>query len=132
MNFVVRVLVSALALWVTSLVIPRRFDIVDNGTALGTVIAVVVVALIFNLVNSIIRPIVKVLSLPLYLLTLGLFSLVVNAAMLWLTTWITQHWFTHQHWGIAVHGGFWSYVLAALILAILQVIIGAFAPKRHR
>ena len=133
MNFVVRVLVTALALWLTSLVIPAHVDIVDNGTKLGTVLAVLVVALVFNLVNLIVKPVIKLLSLPLYILTLGLFTLVVNAFMLWLTTWITgQNFFGTRHWGLDIHGGFWWYVLAALIIAILQVVIGVFAPKRKR
>lgn len=132
MNFVVKVLVTALALWLTSLMIPAHVDILDNGTALGTVVAVVVVALILNVVNAIIRPVIKVLAFPLYLLTLGLFSLVVNALMLWIVTWVTAHWFGDQPWGLEINGGFWWFVLAALIIAILQVIIGIFAPKKRR
>jgi putative membrane protein len=133
MNFVVRVLVTALALWLTSLVIPSHLDIVDDGTTIGTVVAVLVVALVFTLVNLIVKPIVALLSLPLYILTLGLFSLIVNAFMLWLTTWITgMNLFGGKQWGIEIHGGFWWYVLAALIIAILQVVIGIFAPKRKR
>jgi putative membrane protein len=133
MYFVVRVLVTALALWLTSLVIPNHVDIVDDGTALGTVLAAVVVALIFNLVHAVIKPIVKMFSLPLYLLTLGLFSLVVNAFLLWLVVWITdQAWFGDQPWGLHITGGFWWYVFAALVIAVFQVIINRFAPKRAR
>jgi putative membrane protein len=131
MNFVVRVLVTALALWLTSLVISNHVDIVDNGTAIGTVISVVVVALVFNLVNLIIKPIVGLLSLPLYILTLGLFTLVVNAFMLWITTWLTDALFSNR-WGLDIQGGFWWYVLAALIISVLQIIIGWFAPKPNR
>ncbi len=133
MYFVVRVLVTALALWLTSLVIPNHVDIVDDGTALGTVLAVIVVALIFNLVHAFIKPIVKMFSLPLYLLTLGLFSLVVNAFLLWLVVWITdRNWFGDQPWGLHITGGFWWYVLAALVIAVFQVIINRFAPKKAR
>lgn len=133
MYFVVRVLVTALALWLTSLVIPNNVDIIDDGTTGGTLIAVLVVALIFNLVHAIIKPIVTVLSLPLYLLTLGLFSLVVNAALLWLVTWITDRgWFGDQPWGLDVTGGFWWFVLAALIIAVFQIIINRFTPRKAR
>lgn len=134
MNFVVRVLVTALALWLTSLIIPDHVDILDDGSKWGTVLAVVLVALILNVVNAIIKPLIKVLAFPLYLLTLGLFSLVVNALMLWIVTWLTgpNGWFGGQHWGLEITGGFWWFVLAALIIAILQVIIGAFAPKKRR
>ncbi|QAY69380.1 phage holin family protein [Xylanimonas protaetiae] len=133
MYFVVRVLVTALALWLTSLVIPNNVDIVDDGTKGGTLVAVLVVALIFNLVHAVIKPIIKVLSIPLYLLTLGLFSLVVNAALLGIVTWITdQGWFGDQPWGLDVDGGFWWYVLAALIIAVFQVILSRLAPKKAR
>jgi len=133
MNFVVRVLVTALALWLTSLILPDHVDILDNGTALGTILAVLVVALILNLVDSIVKPLIKVLTFPLYLLTLGLFSLVVNALMLWIVTWIAGRGGVFDgRWGLEVSGGFWWFVLAALIIALLQVVIGALAPKKRR
>ncbi|MCL2595041.1 MAG: phage holin family protein [Promicromonosporaceae bacterium] len=91
MNFVLRTLVTALVLWLTSLILPNRVNIMDNGEAWGTLLAVLLIALIFNAIHSVIKPIVKTLTGCLYLLTLGLFSLVVNALMLWLTTWITGH-----------------------------------------
>ena len=133
MNFVVRVLVTALALWLTSLIIPNHVNVLDDGTRWGTVLAVVVVALILNVVNAIVKPLIKVLAFPLYLLTLGLFSLVVNALMLWIVSWVTtEGWFGSQPWGLEIVGGFWWFVLAALIVSVLQTVIGAFAPKKRR
>jgi putative membrane protein len=131
-NFVVRVLVTALALWLTSLVVPDHVEIVGGESTGGRILAVLAVALVYSLVNTLVKPIVKFLSFPLYILTLGLFTLVVNAAMLGLTTWITgRDWFSDlPAWGLEIHGGFWWYVIAALIVSVLQLVIGAFAPKR--
>jgi putative membrane protein len=131
-NFVVRVLVTALALWLTSLIVPSHVEIVGGESTGGRIVAVLAVALVYSLVNMLVKPVVRLLSLPLYIVTLGLFTLVVNAAMLWLTTWITDRdWFSGlPPWGLQIHGGFWWFVIAALIVSVLQLVIGAFAPKR--
>lgn len=132
MNFVVRVLVTALALWLTSLIVPDHVEIVGGESTGGRIVAVLAVALVYSLVNLLVKPLVSLLSLPLYIITLGLFTLVVNAAMLGLTTWLTDRdWFSGlPDWGLEIHGGFWWYVLAALIVSVLQLVIGAFAPQR--
>jgi putative membrane protein len=134
MTFVARTLMTALALWLTSLVVPNNVDIKPDGKALETFLALLVVALIFNIVHAIIKPIVKVFSLPLFLLTLGLFSLVVNAVMLWIVVWVTgQGWIGgEQQWGLVVHGGFWWYLIAALIISVFQVVINRLSPKSVR
>lgn len=95
LRFLVKVLINGIAIWLTSLWI-GGVDIVAGSGApetgdpvLNTVIVVAVIAAIFTLVNAIVKPIAKALALPLYLLTLGLFFLVVNALMLLLTSWIS-------------------------------------------
>lgn len=129
MNFLVRILVTALALWLTSLVFPTHLEILGGDSPATRILAVLIVALVYSLVSLIIKPVVTLISLPLYILTLGLFTLVVNALMLWITTWLTGR-DLFGEWGLEVHGGFWWYLLIALIIAVLQTIIGAFAPKR--
>ena len=76
---------------------------------------VAVVALVFTLVNMIVKPLVKLLSFPLYILTLGLFSLVVNALMLMLAGWIS----TSLGFGLEVEG-FWWAVAGGLIIGIVS------------
>jgi len=121
--------VTALALWLTSLLVPNHLEIL-GGDSVGTrILAVVIVAVVYSLVSMIVKPVVNLLSLPLYVLTLGLFILVVNALMLWITTWLTGRELFGE-FGLQVHGGFWWYVWIALILAVLQTVIGLFAPKR--
>ena len=130
MNLLVRILVTALALWLTSLILPNHLEILGGDSPATRILAILVVAAVYSLVSMIVKPIVNILSLPLYVLTLGLFILVVNALMLWLTTWLTGL-NIFGEWGLEVHGGFWWYVWIALILAVLQTIIGVFVPKER-
>lgn len=129
MNFIVRTIVTAVALWLSDLIFTNLEIYGGDDSTLNRLLVILGVALIFTIVSSFVKPIVSVISIPLLILTLGLFYLVINAFVLWLTTWITdQGWF--GDWGIDVTGGFWWYVWIALILAVLQAIIGAFAPKK--
>ena len=72
---------------------------VGGDTTLERIGIIFVVAVVFGLVNAFIKPIVQILSIPLYILTLGLFHIVVNALMLWITAWITEH---TTHWGLQI------------------------------
>ena len=65
MSFVVRVLITGLAIWLTSLFMDEHFQIVGSDTAGGKVVIVLVVALLYSLVHAVLKPIVQVLSLPL-------------------------------------------------------------------
>ena len=126
MAFVLRVLVSAFAIWITSLLV-GGFEIVGGDTTGATVVVLVVVAFILAVVNAGVKPIVAFLSLPLYILTLGLFTLVVNALMLLLTAWITGH----TDWGLRIDG-FWTAVWAALILSIVSFFTSLAIGRRDR
>lgn len=129
LRFLVRVVINGLALWLTSLLI-AGVDIVAGAGApetgepvLNTVIVLAVVALIFTLVNAIVKPIVKTLAFGFYVLTLGLFFLVVNALMLLLTSWISGY----TDFGLTVDG-FWTAVLAALVISIISLLLSVFMP----
>lgn len=126
MAFVLRVLVSAFAIWITSLLV-GGFEIVGGDTTGATVVVLVVVALILAVVNAGVKPIVAFLSLPLYILTLGLFTLVVNALMLLLTAWITGH----TDWGLRIDG-FWTAVWSALILSIVSFFTSIAIGRRDK
>lgn len=115
MNFVLRVAVTGLALWVVTLVVPG-ISFVGGQTDVQRVGIIAVVALIFGLVNAFIKPIVQLLSIPLYILTLGLFHVVINAFMLWITAWITEH---TTHWGLQIDQFWWTAVWAAILLSIV-------------
>lgn len=133
MRFLVRVLINGLAIWLTSLWI-NGVDIIagdnapDTGRSwLDTVIVVAVVALIFTAVNAIVKPIVQILAIPFYVLTLGLFHLVVNALMLLLTSWISGL----TRFGLVVDG-FWTAVLAALVISIIALVLSIFLPDEKK
>jgi putative membrane protein len=129
MNFIVRVIVTAVALWLSDLIFTNLEIYGGDDSTLSRILVILGVALIFTVVSSFVKPIVSIISIPLLILTLGLFYLLINAFMLWLTTWITdQGWF--GDWGVEVTGGFWWFIWIALILAVLQAVIGAFAPKK--
>ena len=117
---------------VSALILGSHMDVVSNGTTLGTTLAVLVVAVVYGLVNMVVKPIVQLISLPLYILTLGLVGLLINALMLWITTLITnQTWFSDTpNWGLEVNGGFWWYLLAALVISLVQTILLALLPQR--
>ena len=78
----------------------------------------VVVALILGIVNYLVKPVMKILSIPFIILTLGLFLLVINAAMLGLTAWILSG----TSLGFHV-SGFWAAVLGGLIIAIVGAVV---------
>ncbi len=113
--FLLRAAVTGLALWVVTLIVPGiRF--VGGDTALQRVGIVLVVAIVFGVVNAIIKPVVQILSIPLYILTLGLFHVVINALMLWITAWITDH---TTHWGLQIDQFWWTAIWAAIALSIV-------------
>jgi putative membrane protein len=109
-KIVVRLLINAVALWAAA----RWIDGVDLSPALADV---AVVALVFGLVNTFIKPVVMLLSLPALLLTLGLFTFVVNAAMLGLVAWLTE--------GLTV-AGFGAALLGSLVVTVVSFVLNVF------
>lgn len=87
-TFLMRLVVNAVGLWLASAVV-GGIELTGASTS-GRVITVLLVALIFGLVNAVIRPVVRLVALPLYLLTLGLITFVINALMLMLTGWVAS------------------------------------------
>jgi len=84
------------------------------------------VAIIFGLVNAIVRPILRLLTLPLVVLTLGLFLLVLNALMLLLTEWIAEQ------FDLAFQvDGFWSALLGGLIVTVVSFLINIVLPDKY-
>jgi putative membrane protein len=114
MGFVVRLLVNAAALWVATRVVP-------GVTYSGELVPFLGVALVFGIVNAFIRPVAKLLALPLIILTLGLFALIVNGLMLWLTSSLSET------LGLGFHvSGFWAALFGSLIVSIVSTILWMF------
>jgi putative membrane protein len=90
-RFLISTIINALGLWLVSAIIPGIGLKPFGGTELWQLIAtLLVIGAIFGLVNSIIAPVIKVIAFPLYILTFGLISFVINGALLLLVAWISQ------------------------------------------
>ncbi|MBD8608835.1 phage holin family protein [Aeromicrobium sp. CFBP 8757] len=119
-------LVSAVALSVAAWLLGTHMAIGDpTDSTTSRVVAVLVVALVFTVVNTLVGPVVKLLSLPFIILTLGLALLVINALLLLLTEQITDA------FDVVFHiDGFWWAVLASIVISISQSVVGAFVGTR--
>ena len=129
MAFVLRVVINGVAIWITTLLLRPGFDlqIAEPNTTSRRVVAFLVLGLIFGVVNAIIKPLVKVVSLPLFILTLGLFTVVVNALMLLLTAWLSGH----TSWGLHIDH-FGTAVIAAIIISVLSFLLSALIGHRDK
>ncbi|AKK29248.1 phage holin family protein [Mycobacterium sp. EPa45] len=114
-SFLLRAAVTGLALWVVTLIVPG-ISFVGGDTSLQRAGIVLVVAIVFGVVNAIVKPVVQFVSIPLYILTLGLIHIVINALMLWITAWITEH---TTHWGLQIDEFWWTAIWAAIVLSIV-------------
>lgn len=117
-GFLIRVVVTGLALWLAAVIVP--------GVELGgddltqRVVTLLLVALVFGVVNAVLRPIVTVVAFPLYILTLGLIALVVNALLFWLTAALAGR------LGLAFDvEGFLAALLGSLVVSIVTAVLGA-------
>jgi putative membrane protein len=111
MRFLIRLLVNAAALWVAVRIVP---GVGFNG---GT-IPFLGVALVFGVVNAFIRPFLKVLTFPLIIVTFGVFALVVNGLMLWLTSSLSAT------LGLGFHvSGFWAAFWGAIVVSLVSLIL---------
>ena len=115
MKLLIRWVIASLALFAAAWLVP---GIQVEGTAW---IVYAVMAVILGLVNAIVRPLLKLLTCPLIILTLGLFTLVINGLTLWLSSSIAVNWFSV---GFYVNG-FWPAFLGGLIVSVVTVILSA-------
>lgn len=124
-NFVVKTLANAAALAVAVWLLSGIT--LDDGSSLGRrTLTLILVALVFGLVNLIVKPVVKLLSFPLFVLTLGLFTLVVNALMLMLTSWLAKQ------FDLSFHvDGFWTAVLGGLIISVVSWAVNLALPDKN-
>lgn len=117
MKLLLRLAINAAAVWIAAEAVPGlEFD--------GGIIDLGLVALIFGVVNAFIRPLAKLLTLPLRVMTLGLFTLVVNGFMFLLVGGVTE--------SLDVDGGFLSQmgsaILASLVISVVSTILSLVIP----
>ena len=121
MAFVFRLLVNAAALWVATAIVP---GVTYNG---GT-LPLLGVALVFGIVNATLRPLAKILTFPLIILTLGIFALVINGLMLWLTSSLSEA------LGLGFHvSGFSAAFFGALVVSLVSLVLSVVVRdvRRH-
>ena len=114
-NIIIRIIINMIALWVAAALI--------GGISLNNnLIQWIIVAIIFGLINAFIKPIVKLLTLPINLATLGLFTLIINTILLLLTGWIAE--------GLSFEGGplknFVTAFLASIVISIVSTVLSWF------
>jgi len=118
MKFLLRFLLNAVGLWAATHVVPG----VAYAGGWGAFAAV---ALVFTLVNGIVGKLVKILTCPLILLTLGLFVFVINGLMLWLTSAVSDQ------FGLGLHvRGFWAAFFGGLVVSLVSTVLGLFVIDR--
>ena len=115
MGFLVRVLVNTVAIYLVAAIVPG-ISVSGLLTALGA-------GLVLGLINAIVRPVLILLTLPVTLVTLGLFLVVLNAFCLWLTAQLVR--------GFEVHG-VWPALFGALLISVVSWLLTAFVSDRGR
>jgi putative membrane protein len=111
MKFFVRLLINAAALWVAT-------QIVSGVSFSGGLLPFLGVALVFGVLNASIRPLAKIMTFPLIIVTFGLFALVINGLMLWLTSSLSSA------LGLGFHvSGFWPAFWGALVVSLVSAIL---------
>lgn len=141
MRFLVKVVLSALSLWLTTLVLTaEHLQVIPFGPQPAawwqTALSYLAVALAFGIVNAVIGTFVKIVAFPIYLLTLGLVAILVNGLMLWLVDGLSSL----VGWGLDIVDGwpegFWWGVLAALVLGfinwVLDIVFRPLTKKEGR
>jgi putative membrane protein len=117
MPFLVRLLVNAAALWVATRLVP---GVTYDGGALP----LLGVALVFGVVNAFLRPVAKILTFPLILVTLGIFALVINGLMLWLTSSLSSA------LGLGFHvSGFWAAFWGGLVVSVVSTMLSMLVAE---
>jgi putative membrane protein len=140
-SFIVRVIINGLALGIASWLLPGlnistsattaavgNSGVTQGTDTIGIVLAYLFIGLIFGVVNALVKPIVSLLSLPLTILTLGLFTVVINAAMLYLTSWLSSY----TPVQFTIDSFFWTAVLAAIIITVISLVAGRLAGAGRR
>lgn len=115
MGFLLRVVINAAAIYLAAAIVP--------GITVAGILPTLGAGLVLGLVNAVVRPVLLILTLPVTVLTLGLFLFVLNGLCLWLTSALVE--------GVEIHG-FWSAVFGALIVSVVSWMLTAFVSDRGR
>ncbi len=127
LNFLIRTGVNAVALWVAAWLVDGIVLAGDDTTFASKFTTVILVALVFGVVNAVVKPIAKVLAFPAIVLTLGLFTFIVNAFLLQLTEWLSQP----LGLSFVITNFWWDAVLGALIITVVSMVLSWVLPEKE-
>lgn len=126
-NYALRIGVNAVALWLTALVVPG-IHLGESAPSLANrLLTILLVAIVFGVVNAFMKPLVTFFSLPFIVVTLGLFLIIVNAAMLAITAWLAGV----LGLDFSIGSFFWDAVLGALVLSFVSMLLATLVPDRR-
>jgi putative membrane protein len=125
-KFILRWAINAVALYLAVIIVP-------GITLFGNWVSILWLALIFGLINALLRPLLKVLTCPLIILTLGLFALLINTFLFWLTSVVGQA----LGFGLVIANPvFWNSLLGALVVSVVSILLSLILKdelrSRHR
>ena len=124
-NVLLKIGVNALALWTAALVVSGIRLGEGAGEPWSTrLLTILLVAMVFGLVNAVVKPIATVLSFPAIVLTLGLFTFIVNAFMLQITEWVSGA----VGLDFTIDDFFWDAVMAALVITLVSMVLNFVMP----
>ncbi len=113
-KFILRWAINAIALYLVILLLPGRIDLTSG------LVSIIWLALIFGLINALVRPLISILTCPLIILTLGLFTLVINTFLFWLTSVIGQSF----NLGLVIRDPvLWNAFLGGLIVSAVSFVM---------
>jgi putative membrane protein len=116
-RLIIRTAVNAIAIWVATQIVP--------GIAYDSIVSLIGIALVFGLINAFLRPILRLLTCPLMLATLGLFTLILNALLFLITAWLGRA------VGLGFHvEGFWAAFWGALVISIVSVLLSLVIKEK--
>jgi putative membrane protein len=128
-RFLVRLLINAVALWLTTLIVAGvQVKAYDTGAG-PLIVTYLLVALVFGIVNGVIGNLIRIVAFPLYILTLGLLALVVNALLLILVAWLTGL----TGFGLIITdfwAGFWGAIVLGILSWLISIILRPLLGRR--
>jgi len=122
MKILIKIVITAAAVWVATLIIPG-IHVHTHSTA-GKIGTLLLVALIFGVINAVLKPIAKAVGCLAYAVTLGLIAVVVNGLLFWLTSWVAGK------LGVPFHiSGFVAALLGALLVGVVSWALGLILDR---
>ena len=128
-RFFVRMLINAVALWIAGQVVGATIPVDSLNAPMAEVADLVVIALIFGFLNALVRPILDVVTCPAYVLTLGLFTFIMNMIILWI---LQMTGTALLGAGVIDWGGWWQMFIAGIIVSLVSFALNlALGTRQH-